>query len=28
LLETPTLDYWIQRGEKSVWPVVGALKVR
>lgn len=31
LLETPTkktLDYWIQRGERSVWPAVGALKVR
>ncbi|KAB8291375.1 hypothetical protein EYC80_010054 [Monilinia laxa] len=31
LLETPTQDslaYWILRGEKSVWPAVGALKVR
>lgn len=31
LLETPTqesLEYWILRGEKSVWPAVGALKVR
>jgi len=31
LLETPTqssLDHWILRGEKSVWPAVGALKVR
>lgn len=31
LLETPTqesLHYWILRGEKSVWPAVGALKVR
>ncbi|KAF4637422.1 hypothetical protein G7Y89_g647 [Cudoniella acicularis] len=31
LLETPTqasLDYWILRGERSVWPAVGALKVR
>jgi TAG lipase/lysophosphatidylethanolamine acyltransferase len=31
LLETPTqssLNYWILRGEKSVWPAVGALKVR
>ncbi|KAF7884417.1 uncharacterized protein EAF02_004753 [Botrytis sinoallii] len=31
LLETPTqdsLDYWTLRGEKSVWPAVGALKVR
>lgn len=31
LLETPTkesLDYWILRGEKSVWPAIGALKVR
>jgi TAG lipase/lysophosphatidylethanolamine acyltransferase len=31
LLETPTresLDYWILRGEKSVWPAVGAIKVR
>ncbi|KAI0173390.1 hypothetical protein GGR52DRAFT_384449 [Hypoxylon sp. FL1284] len=31
LLETPTretLDYWILRGERSVWPAVGALTVR
>ncbi|KAI1093714.1 hypothetical protein F5B19DRAFT_117808 [Rostrohypoxylon terebratum] len=31
LLETPTretLDYWITKGEKSVWPAVGALTVR
>ena len=31
LLETPTqetLNYWILRGERSVWPAVGALKVR
>lgn len=31
LLETPTretLDYWILRGERSVWPAVCALKVR
>lgn len=31
LLETPTrdsLNYWILRGEKSVWPAVGAIKVR
>ena len=31
LLETPTpanLRYWILRGERSVWPAVGALKVR
>lgn len=31
LLETPTtgsLAYWTLRGEKSVWPAVGALKVR
>ncbi|RFU36039.1 hypothetical protein B7463_g350, partial [Scytalidium lignicola] len=31
LLENPTqesLDYWILKGEKSVWPAVGALKVR
>lgn len=31
LLETPTkesLDYWILAGERSVWPAVGALKVR
>jgi len=31
LLENPTkegLDYWILRGERSVWPAVGALKVR
>lgn len=31
LLETPTkesLDYWILAGERSVWPAVGALRVR
>lgn len=31
LLETPTretLDYWILRGERSVWPAVAALKIR
>lgn len=31
LLETPTrqsLDYWILRGERSVWPAIGALKIR
>jgi TAG lipase/lysophosphatidylethanolamine acyltransferase len=31
LLETPTretLDYWILRGERSVWPAVGALRIR
>lgn len=31
LLERPTkegVDYWILRGERSVWPAVGALKVR
>jgi len=31
LLENPTpgaLDYWILRGERTVWPAVGALKVR
>ncbi|ORY15605.1 hypothetical protein BCR34DRAFT_558673 [Clohesyomyces aquaticus] len=31
LLENPTkesLEYWILRGERSVWPAVGALKVR
>ncbi|KAI0889711.1 uncharacterized protein GGS22DRAFT_183054 [Annulohypoxylon maeteangense] len=31
LLETPTretLDYWITRGERSVWPAIGALAVR
>ena len=31
LLENPTkesLDHWILRGERSVWPAVGALKVR
>lgn len=31
LLENPTprsVEYWIQRGEKSVWPAIGALKVR
>ncbi|MCJ1435037.1 hypothetical protein MMC27_004407 [Xylographa pallens] len=31
LLDNPTresLEYWILRGERSVWPAVGALKVR
>ncbi|KAI4162045.1 MAG: hypothetical protein LQ342_004357 [Letrouitia transgressa] len=31
LIEMPTkesLDYWILRGERGVWPAVGALKVR
>lgn len=31
LLETPTretLDYWILRGERSVWPAVCALQIR
>lgn len=31
LLETPTkesLEYWILAGERSVWPAVGALRVR
>ncbi|ROT36872.1 patatin-like phospholipase [Sodiomyces alkalinus F11] len=31
LFETPTreaLDYWILRGERSVWPAVAALRVR
>ncbi|KAH8675478.1 patatin-like phospholipase [Xylariales sp. PMI_506] len=31
LLETPTretLDYWILRGERSVWPAVCALRIR
>jgi TAG lipase/lysophosphatidylethanolamine acyltransferase len=31
LLENPTkesVEYWIRRGERSVWPAVGALKVR
>lgn len=31
LLETPTrqsLDHWILRGERSVWPAISALKVR
>ncbi|KAK4105800.1 hypothetical protein N658DRAFT_463475 [Parathielavia hyrcaniae] len=31
LLETPTketLEYWILRGERSVWPAVAALRVR
>ena len=31
LLETPTkesLDYWILHGERSVWPAIGAMKVR
>lgn len=31
LLETPTrdtLDYWILRGERSVWPAVSAVRIR
>lgn len=31
LLETPTkesVEYWVLKGERSVWPAVGALKVR
>ncbi|KAF2667318.1 hypothetical protein BT63DRAFT_289911 [Microthyrium microscopicum] len=31
LLENPTaagIEHWIRRGERSVWPAVGALKVR
>ncbi|KAF2131358.1 hypothetical protein P153DRAFT_335608 [Dothidotthia symphoricarpi CBS 119687] len=31
LLENPTkdaVDYWIRRGERSVWPAVTALKIR
>ena len=31
LMETPTketLEYWIMRGERSVWPAVAALKIR
>lgn len=31
LLETPTreaLNYWIRRGERSVWPAVAALRIR
>ena len=31
LLENPTaerIDYWVHRGERSVWPAVAALKVR
>lgn len=31
LLETPTretLDYWILKGERSVWPAVSALRIR
>lgn len=31
LLERPTkeaIDYWILKGERSVWPAVTALKVR
>ncbi|KZF26452.1 hypothetical protein L228DRAFT_257889 [Xylona heveae TC161] len=31
LLENPTkesIDYWIMRGERSVWPAVGALRTR
>ena len=31
LLRNPTrqeIDYWILRGERSVWPAIGALKIR
>lgn len=31
LLENPTktsIDYWVLKGEKSVWPAIGALKIR
>lgn len=31
LLENPTkrsVEYWILKGERSVWPAVGALKIR
>lgn len=31
LLENPTkdsIDYWILKGERSVWPAIGALKIR
>jgi TAG lipase / lysophosphatidylethanolamine acyltransferase len=31
LLENPTKDsvkHWIQRGERSVWPIISALKIR
>jgi len=31
LLENPTkksIEYWISKGERSVWPAVGALKIR
>ncbi|KAL2022680.1 hypothetical protein VTK56DRAFT_4761 [Thermocarpiscus australiensis] len=31
LMETPTIDtvnYWILKGERSVWPAVAALKIR
>lgn len=31
LLENPTkssVEYWIQKGERSVWPAIGALKIR
>ena len=31
LLENPTkksIEYWILKGERSVWPAVGALKIR
>ncbi|MCJ1231717.1 hypothetical protein MMC12_008396 [Toensbergia leucococca] len=31
VIETPTketVDYWVLRGERSVWPAVGSLKVR
>jgi len=31
LLDNPTkrsLEYWIAKGERSVWPAVGALKIR
>lgn len=31
LLENPTkksVEYWILKGERSVWPAIGALKIR
>ncbi|KAL1306724.1 hypothetical protein AAFC00_005390 [Neodothiora populina] len=31
LLENPTkkgIEYWIMKGERSVWPAIGALKIR
>lgn len=31
LLENPTkksVEYWVMKGERSVWPAIGALKIR